>query len=133
LESNPEYQQEIYRITSKSHIRISMNEILGELVTTLGEITCSQKIPILTKNEATIIDFIRKDNISKIEIKYSKDSKPDMIEITSINSINENAKLKDLIISRGYQNITIKTQKGQIAYCENIVKYKLDNEELESI
>lgn len=105
-----------------------MNEILGDLVRSLGDLKCSEKIPILTKNEATIIQLLRGDNISKIEIRYKNNTKPEIIEVTSNNEINEKARLSDLIISRGYQTIKIKTQKGHAVYCENTIKYKLDTE-----
>jgi DNA-binding transcriptional MerR regulator len=127
-EINEHYLKEYEEITRKSHIRISMNEILGDLVVSLGDLKCTEKIPILTKKEAEIIRLIRTDNISKIEIKYRNNSEPETIEITTTNAINEKARLSDLIISRGYQNIIIKTQNGQIVFCENTVKHKLDTE-----
>lgn len=127
-ETNESYLDDYYEITKKSHIRISMNEILGDLVRSLGDLKCSEKIPILTKNEATIIQLLRGDNISKIEIRYKNNTKPEIIEVTSKNEINEKARLSDLIISRGYQNITIKTQNGHAVHCENTIKYKLDTE-----
>ena len=128
METNQEYIDAYMEITSKSHIRISMNEILGDLVTALGDLTCSETIPILTKSEAQIIKMLRGDNISRVEIRYNKSAQPEIIEITSNNLINEAARLNELIISRGYQNITVKTQNGQIAYCENTIKHKLDTE-----
>ena len=127
-QTDESYLVDYYEITKKSHIRISMNEILGDLVRSLGDLKCSEKIPILTKNEATIIQLLRGDNISKIEILYKNNTKPEIIEVTSNNEINEKARLSDLIISRGYQTIKIKTQNGHAVYCENTIKYKLDTE-----
>jgi hypothetical protein len=127
-ETNEAYLNEYKEITQKSHIRISMNEILGDLVKCLGDLNCSEKIPILTEKEAEIIRLMRADNISKIEIKYKTNSEPEIIEITTLNLINEKTRLSDLIISRGYQNITVKTQNGKIVHCENTTKYKLDTE-----
>lgn len=127
-QTDESYLDDYYEITKKSHIRISMNEILGDLVTTLGDLKCSEKIPILTKNEAKIIQLLRGDNISKIEIRYKNNTEPEIIEVTSKNEINEKARLSELIISRGYQNITIKTQNGHAVHCENTIKYKLDTE-----
>ena len=127
-DKDAEYLNLYQEITSKSHIRISMNEILGDLVDVLGELTCSETIPILTKMEAKILKMLRGDNISKVEIRYNKSAQPEIIEITSRNLINEAARLNDIIVSRGYQNITVKTQNGQITYCENTIKHKIDTE-----
>ncbi len=128
METNDVYLKEYYEITSKSHIRISMNEILEDLVDTLGDLTCSEKIPILSKNEAIIVKLLRSENISKIEIRFKNTSEPEIIEVTSRNLIQEKVRLNELIISRGYQDIKIKTQNGQIVHCENTTKYKLDTE-----
>jgi DNA-binding transcriptional MerR regulator len=126
LETNQNYLKEYEEITQKSHIRISMNEILGDLVKCLGDLKCSEKIPILTKKEAEIIRLLRTENISKIEIRFKNNSEAEIVEITTQNLISEKARLNDVIISRGYQNITIKTQNGQIVFCENTTKHKLD-------
>jgi hypothetical protein len=126
-ETDETYLKEYHEITKKSHIRISMNEILGDLVKSLGDLKCTEKIPILSKKEAQIIRLMRLENITKIEIQY-KDSEAEMVDVTSQNEISEKARLSDLIISRGYQKITVKTQNGKIAYCENTTKYKLDTE-----
>jgi hypothetical protein len=128
MEANDVYLKEYYEITSKSHIRISMNEILGDLVDTLGDLTSSEKIPILSKNEAIIVKLLRSENISKIEIRFKNTSEPEIIEVTSKNLIQEKVRLNELIVSRGYQDIKIKTQNGQIVHCENTTKYKLDTE-----
>jgi hypothetical protein len=127
-ETNEAYLNEYKEITQKSHIRISMNEILGDLVKCLGDLKCSEKIPILTKKEAEVIRLMRTDNILKVELKFKNNSEPEIIEITTLNQIKEKTRLSDLIISRGYQNITVKTQNGKIVYCENTTKYKLDTE-----
>ncbi len=127
-ETNEAYLNEYKEITQKSHIRISMNEILGDLVKCLGDLNCSEKIPILTKKEAEVIRLMRTDNILKVELKFKNNSEPEIIEITTLNQIKEKARLSDLIISRGYQKITVKTQNGFIAHCENTTKYKLDTE-----
>ncbi len=129
LEQNDtEHISTFNQIASKSHIRISFNEILGDLVTTLGDLNCSTILPVLTMKEAKIIRLLREKSISKVEIRYNDDSEPHLIEITSTNLIDERSRLNDLIISRGYQEIIAKTQNGKIVHCENKIKYKLDIE-----
>jgi hypothetical protein len=125
LMNNTEYCSKYQEITSKSHLRISMNEIINELVTSLGELTCSEKIPILTKEEAKIITLMRTDNISSLNIRYNSKSEYETIEVTTVNRVYEQNKLSELIVARGYQNIVIKTQNGNIVHLENTNKYKL--------
>ena len=128
LNSNKEYRELYNEITSKSHLRISLNEILAELVSTLGEMICSEKIPVLTQNEAEILRLIRTENMSKLELHFSQDSKPIRVDITTENKLIESARLTDIIMSNGYQNISIKTQNGKITHCVNTRKIKLDTE-----
>ena len=71
---------------------------------------------------------MRTDDVSEVKIRYNEKSKPQMVEITTKNLMNERARLNEIILSRGYQEIRVKTQKGKMVYCENTVKYKLDTE-----
>lgn len=128
LEKDKDYLKEYKEISSKSHIKISLNEILGELVTCLGELTCSEVIPILTKPEAELLNLMRNDKISKVEIRFNKNSEPILIAITTENKVSEQARLQDMIISKGYQDIKITTQNGKIAIIENTKKHKIDTE-----
>lgn len=121
-----EFREKLERITRKSHIRISINEVLEEIVNVFGPLVCTEKIPILTKQEAEIIELLRTENAARVEIRYNNESKPHFVEVTTKNLISERARLNELILSRGYQDITFKTQNGQVVYCENTTKHKLD-------
>ena len=127
-DSDREFDVKLEEIKSKSHLKISLNEILEEIVDCFGELTCSTQIPILSKSEVEILRLIREENINKIEIKFDENSKPKQIEITKANRIDESASLKQLIIAKSYQELKIITQNGKISYCENKIKYKLDTE-----
>jgi hypothetical protein len=47
---------------------------------------------------------------------------------TKKGAYSEAARLQELILKNGYQNITIKTQNSEIVHCKNTTKYKLDTE-----
>lgn len=122
------FQMEYERITNRSHIRISMNSVLEEFVTSFGPLNSFERVPILSKQESEVIQLMRTDDVSEVKIRYNEKSKPQMVEITTKNLMNERARLNEIILSRGYQEIRVKTQKGKMVYCENTVKYKLDTE-----
>jgi hypothetical protein len=122
------FQREFEQVTRRSHIRISMNNVLEEFVESFGPLNSFERVPILTKQESEVVQLMRTENVSKVEIRFNGNSKPQMIEITTKNLISERARLNELILSRGYQDITLKTQNGNIVCCENTIKYKLDTE-----
>jgi hypothetical protein len=122
------FQIEYEQITRRSHIRISMNNVLEEFVESFGPLNSFERVPILTKQESEVVQLMRTEDVSKVEIRYNGNSKPQMVEITTKNMINERARLNEIILSRGYQDITLKTQNGHVVCCENTIKYKLDTE-----
>jgi hypothetical protein len=123
-----DFKNKLERITRKSHIRISINDVLEDIVDVFGPLACTEKLPILSKKEAEIIHLMRTENAARVEVRYNNESKPHIVEVTTKNLISERARLNEIILSRGYQDITFKTQNGQVVYCENTTKYKLDTE-----
>ena len=112
-----------------THINISLFEIIKDLVDDIGEDECSEYQNILTKDEALVLKFLKQEDISKIEINFNdKTKKAETIKVTKNNSISNLSRVQELILRNGYQDISIKTQKGQIVQCTNTTKYKLNTE-----
>ncbi len=129
--SNPdeEYNISLYKFMSNTYLNISLLEIIKELIIELGEDECSKNQNILTKDEATILKLLKQEDIAKIEITFNdKTKKAETIKITKNNNVNNLSRVQDLILRNGYQDITIKTQKGKVVQCTNTIKYKLDTE-----
>ncbi len=116
-------------ILDNTHINISLFEIIKDLVDDIGEDECSEYQSILTKEEAMVLKLLKQEDISKIEINFNdKTKKAETIKVTKNNSISNLSRVQDLILRNGYQDISIKTQKGQIVQCTNTTKYKLNTE-----
>jgi hypothetical protein len=95
----------------------------------LGEDECSEYQNILSKDEAMVLKLLKQDDISKIEITFNdKTKRAETIKVTKNNSVNNFSRVQDLILRNGYQDISIKTQKGKVVQCTNTTKYKLDTE-----
>ncbi len=119
----------INEILDNTHINISLFEIIKDLVDDIGEDECSEYQNILTKDEAMVLKLLKQEDISKIEINFNdKTKKAETIKVTKNNSISNLSRVQDLILRNGYQDISIKTQKGQIVQCTNTTKYKLNTE-----
>ena len=124
-----ENQKKLNEFLGKTHLSISLLEILKELVKDLGEDECSEYHNILSKDEAMILKLLKQEDISKVEISFNdKTKKAESIKITKTNSVSNLSKVQDLILRNGYQDISIKTQKGKVVHCTNTTKYKLDTE-----
>ena len=116
-ENDQEYKTKFKEITSKSHLRISLMEILIDLVNTLGDETCISKIPILTYDEGEILKCAKNKNIKSIELEIEKFSKAEKITITNENTDYYLNQLNEIIITRKYEYITIHTKDLEILSC----------------
>lgn len=121
-------QSEEYReIISGHHLSINLNRIVAEIITDIGE-TEARKMHILTEAEEQVINAMRTENVDNIEVKFEKNSgKPELLKIASNKPIEKATRIAEVILDQGYQDITIKTQNGNIVYCVNTVKTKMLN------
>ena len=117
LDNDQVYKTKFKEITSKSHLRISLMEIFIDLVITLGEETCITKIPILTYDEAEILNRAKNKKIKSIELEIEKYSKAEEITLTLENCDFYTHKLNEIIISRKYEYITIHTLNLETLLC----------------
>jgi len=69
--------------------------------------------------------WIREKGTKKVEISFTTNDEPQMIKITSQNKLDSAARVKELIMDGGYQDIKITTQNGKVACFENTRKIKL--------
>lgn len=126
---NDEYNKLLSEFLNNTYLSISLFEIIKELIKDLGEDECSENQNILSKDEAMVLKLLKQDDISKIEITFNdKTKKAETIKVTKNNSVNNFSRVQDLILRNGYQDISIKTQKGKVVQCTNTTKYKLDTE-----
>jgi hypothetical protein len=118
-------QEHINEYLSISHFSLSINEIVAEL---LGKIDLNLAInsyKMVSKEEMEVLNILRTDNIESIEIQLDKNSNTiEFINYTETIQIDAYQRLCELIMRNGYQDITIKTHRGQISHCENKIKKK---------
>jgi len=72
-----------------------------------------------------IIQLIREKGTKKAEISFASDDSPQMIKITNQNKLDSAARVKELLMDGGYQDIKITTQNGKVVCFENTRKIKL--------
>jgi len=116
-------------ILTGSFISISMSEILRDFM--LGEhgIKQKQKLALLSDSEEQVLNTLREDNLKSVMVRYGTNQQIDILETVRVETVDKRARLMDFIMSNGYQDITIKTQNGEIVYCENKRKTLINKSE----
>jgi DNA-binding transcriptional MerR regulator len=118
-------KEEISGLFTRSFISISLSEVLAEvLVLSEVEILVGQ-LMIITDEEANVIQALREDDLLSVSVRYDKDHVMDLLEVTKGQKVEREARLLELMLKDGYQDITLKTQHGKVVYCENTRKVKL--------
>lgn len=114
---------EFKNFITKSYVSISITEILREFILEKDiDINNAKRIAILTDEESIVLKTIRQDDLKSVLIKFDKNKKINLLEDIKEKKIDKVVRLFELIMAKGYQDITIKTQNGEIVYCENKTK-----------
>jgi DNA-binding transcriptional MerR regulator len=121
LRSYPEYMD----FLRTAHISVSLNSLFYEVTNELIEDDDLRALNILSEQETVILNAIREKEIKKIEICFNDNEKPELIKVTRVNKLDSATRLKELLINKGYQDIKMTTQNGQVVHFENTIKTKV--------
>ncbi|MBT6439290.1 MAG: hypothetical protein HOK72_06255, partial [Flavobacteriales bacterium] len=126
LSKNPENLKSYLNQIQKTHLSVSLNEILSQFIKVddNGEkIFTSQ---LLSKDEYKIIQHIRNKSkdIKSISIKLI-DGKPYRIDIKKEKKVSIESKILSLIKSKSYSKIELEIENGNIVFSCNTEKIKL--------
>lgn len=125
LQDNLYNQEDIQKIFSDSFVSISLTEVLSEVLLLSPVEILHGQLMLLSDREANVLEAIREDDLSSVVIRYDKDNQMDLMEVKKVQKTEREARLMDLMLKDGYQDITVKTQHGKVVYCENTKKVKL--------
>ena len=117
---------EFKKLINRSFISISITEILRNFILEKELDTSNQKrLVLLTNEETQVLNAIRQDNLKSVIIRYDENKKINLLEEVKVEKVDKSKRLAEIILAGGYQDITIKTQKGEIVYCERKIKRAL--------
>jgi hypothetical protein len=85
----------------------------------------SGELSLLSEDEAKVLAALRGENLKSVTVRFDKKGHLDFLELVTDQKVDKGTRLLELILTNGYQDITVKTQKGQIIFCENKKKIKL--------
>lgn len=126
---NHPLQDYISDFISRSYFSISINEIVAELLGKIDLTLALGNYRMISQEEMEVLRILRTEHIKSVEISLNpKTNDIELINFTSAIQINAHQRLNELIMRNGYQEIIIKTENGQVKYCQNKIKIKPDTE-----
>lgn len=114
------------RFMYDSYISIPISKIISDFISGNNTDLISDKLQLLTFEETRVLELLRQDEITEMKIKLSKLNEIDFIELTREEKVNKANRFSDIIMNNGYQEITAKTQGGEIVHCKNTYKIKFE-------
>ena len=113
---------------NKPFISVPLHSLLDEFYTNPKiKIDDQRKIYNLTTQESKVLELLRKENIKEIRIKLNnKDSGVILIEVVEEKNVGPvYDKVKQLLESGKFSNITLKQENGVLRLYEEVTKYKI--------
>jgi hypothetical protein len=111
---------EFKKLIKKSYVSISITEIMRDFIIEKDtDLNNKSRIAILTDEESLVLKAIRQDGVKSVIIKFDNENKMNLLEEIKEEKVDKVSRLFEMIMTKGYQDITIKTQNGEIVYCEN--------------
>lgn len=112
----PQFQNLIHG----SFVSVSVTEILRDFIIEKDiAVNNKKRLALVTEEEALVLNTIRQDDLRSVIIRFDNDKKMNLLEEVREKKVDRATRLAELIMAKGYQDITIKTQNGGIVYCEN--------------
>lgn len=122
--------QEFQNLIYGSYVSISITEVLRDYILEKDVIIRNKKrLALLSDEETIVLNTVRQNDLKSVVIRFDNAKKINLLEEVREQKIDGAERLAELIMTKGYQDITIKTQNGKIVYCENKKKIAIQNKE----
>lgn len=112
----------MFYFVHKTYVSISVTEILSYYLSK-DFISASIQEIYFSKDELLILQTVRKEKCKSIKINY-RDEQIDLIELEKEINIDKAKRISEVFLANAYEDVTIKTQKGQIISCKKTTKIK---------
>lgn len=117
--------KEFYHMLCKSHVTLSVTEVLANALVIPPIEKVSGRLQFITDQEARVLQALEEKDVVSVTVRIGRKGTLDLLEITKLESIDKRARLMEVLLSNAYQDVTITTAKGHIVNCKNTRKVKL--------
>lgn len=118
-------EADLQLLMNSSYVSISLTEILAETLVLTPLESIEGKLDLLSSKELTVLEALRSKGVSSVHVRFDNNEEMDLLEVTSEQSVAAQTRLLELMLTDGYQDITLKSQNGVIVHCTNTRKTKL--------
>lgn len=105
------------------HIKLPLKNYLRDFILDVKNQRIVENLPLLSKEETVLLNEMRKGNVSKITVHYSK-NKIDRIDVTRPVQRMEETRLVETFMKNEFANIEYTVEKGQIVKFQKTTKIK---------
>lgn len=125
LEEQEIGMDEFNDIMVRSHVSISVSEAIADVLGQVPMEKLTGRYGFMTSDEAKVIAALKSKELTEVTIRFDKHGEMDLLKLTENKKIDSRARLMEILMMKGYQDITVKTQEGNVVFCENTRKIKL--------
>ena len=118
-------KEDYFEMLSQTHVSISVTEALAEILAHAPTEKISGKLQFLTDSETKILIALKEKDVASVKVRFDQIGEADLLEICKRENVDKRTRLMEMILSKGYQDITLKAANGEIVFCENTRKVKL--------
>jgi hypothetical protein len=115
---------ELKRLTYDSRLILPLKKYLLFFVGEYAPEDFLVRSKILTEREVFLLQEFKRNDILSFSVKFHK-GKPHLYESKKLEKYQLQARLSDVLIGGGYEDIILKTKQGSIYYSEINTKTKL--------
>ena len=117
-------KEELKELSYDSRIVLPLKKYLLHFIGEYAESEYLTRTNILTEQEVYILNEFKRNDILSFTVKFHK-GKPNTYEVKSLRKTDASARLSEVLLKRGFEDIILKTKQGSIYYSEFTKKTKL--------
>jgi hypothetical protein len=117
-------QPGVMDILSRTHISISLSEIVAKTLGTVPVEKVTDQLKLLSHEEAEVLQAVRAKGVKAVTVRLDDHGEVDFLELTTVQNADRGTRLLELMLREGYHDITVKTERGKVVHCENTRKIK---------
>ena len=117
-------KEELKELSYDSKIVLPLKKYLLYFIGEYAESEYLTRTNILTEQEINILTEFKRNDILSFTVKFHK-GKPNTYEVKSLRKTDASARLSEVLLKRGFEDIVLKTKQGSIYYSEFTKKTKL--------
>lgn len=116
---------DVSKFFNGSHLILSLTEVVNEVFVTTSPSKLHFSFSLINAKEMRILEALRDKDVKSVSVRFPKADGEMTFEVTRELKLDMAVRLGEALRTKGYADLTVKTQNGVIAYSEITEKTKL--------